>query len=109
MLRTIRNLVLALLPLALVACATTPGSGPSPSPQVLYADAVSAYTAALTAVTPLRSAGKLSAGQIGAFNTLNALLVPIVKGPIPSNPSQDIALLDKGIAELAAMKQHPGA
>lgn len=103
----LRNLSLLLTLAFLAGCAATPG--PGPSPQVLYADAVSAYTAALTAVTPLRSAGKLSAGQIGAFNTLNALLVPIVKGPIPSNPSQDIALLDKGIAELAAMKQHPGA
>lgn len=108
MLRKVFNrLVLGLLPLLLAACATVSTAGPSP--QSIYAGTVAAYTAALTAVTPLRVAGKLSAGQIGALNTLNALLVPIVKGPIPSNPTQDIALLEKGIAELAAMKQHPGA
>ena len=100
-------LLVPFLLVALTGCATMSSTGPNP--QVVYAATVKAYTAALVAVTPLKTAGKLSASQIGAFDTLNNLLVPIVKGPIPSNPTQDIALLEKGLAELAAMKQHPGA
>ena len=105
--KVLNRLTVALLPLLLAACATMPAGGPSP--QVVYAGLVKSYTAALVAVTPLKAAHKLSAGQVGSFDTINTLLVPIVKSPIPANPTQDIALLEKGIAMLAAMKQHPGA
>ena len=105
--RTIRNLVLALLPLALVACATTPGSGPSP--QTVFAGTCTAYTGALTALTPLKAAGKLSAGQIATINTVNATVTPLCEGPLPSNPTQEMTSLNNALAALAAIKAHPGA
>lgn len=107
MLRKLFNrLVLALLPLTLMACATVPGG---PSARTVYAETLVSYTAAMHAATALRTAGKLSPQQVGDILTMDTVLVPIIKGPTPTNPAQAIALLNRAIAELVAIKQHPGA
>ena len=108
MLRKMFNrLVLALLPLTLMACAATPGSGPSP--QSVFAGTCTAYTGALTAITPLKASGKLSPGQIATVNTINATVTPLCEGPLPSNPTQELTSLNNALAALAAIKAKPGA
>lgn len=108
MLRKVLNrLILALLPLMLAACATVPGTGPSP--QSVFAGTCTAYTGALTAVTPLKASGKLSPAQIATVNTVNATVSPLCEGPLPSNPTQEMTSLTNALAALAAIKAHPGA
>lgn len=107
MLRKLFNrLVLALLPFTLIACATL---APKPSAKVVYAETVKACIGALNTFSLLHKEGKLSPGQVQTINTATAILSPIIKGPIPSNPTQDIAILNKALAQFALIRQHPGA
>ena len=103
----LRNLSLLLTLAFLAGCAATPGSGPSP--QSVFAGTCTAYTGALTAITPLKAAGKLTAGQIATVNTINATVTPLCEGPLPSNPAQEMTSLNNALAALAAIKAHPGA
>lgn len=103
----LRNLSLLLTLALLAGCAATPGSGPSP--QSVFAGTCTAYTGALTALTPLKASGKLTAGQIATVNTINATVTPLCEGPLPSNPAQEMTSLNNALAALAAIKAHPGA
>ena len=103
----LRNIFVLLAVAFLAACAATPGS--SPSPQSVFAGTCTAYTGALTALTPLKAAGKLSPGQIATVNTINATVTPLCEGPLPSNPAQEMTSLNNALAALAAIKAHPGA
>ena len=94
----LRNLSLLLTLAFLAGCAATPGPG-----------TCTAYTGALTALTTLKAAGKLSAGQIATVNTINATVTPLCEGPLPSNPAQEMTSLNNALAALAAIKAHPGA
>ena len=108
MLRKVFNrLVLGLLPLLLAACATVPSTGPSP--QAVFAGTCTAYTGALTALTPLKASGKLSPAQIATINTVNATVTPLCEGALPTNPTQEMTSLTNALAALAAIRQHPGA
>lgn len=103
----LRNLFVVLTVALLAGCAATPGA--SPSPQSVFAGTCTAYTGALVAITPLRTAGKLSAAQIATVNTVNATVTPLCEGPLPTNPTQEMTSLTNGLAALAAIKAHPGA
>lgn len=90
----IRYLILAAA-LSLAACANV-------QPEQTLATACDGYATALDALTPLKTAGKLSAQTISAIDVANHLIDPLCQGPTP--PADLASAVAQATVQLHAIK-----
>jgi len=86
-----------MLCLGLTACATTQ------SAQVGFVQACTAYKTSFATILQLRDAGKLTAVQISAINTLDSQVTPLCTGEaLPASPDAATAQITAAVTTLAA-------
>ena len=98
-----RILPLLVLLSALGACASFAPGATSSQVDTQYAQACIAYGAAFNAALQLRTAGKLTAAQIAAVNTVDQTVTPICTGPLPANPQAAIVQITAASTTLVVM------